>query len=116
MIDFDTVDWTLNNKLASQKREKKLNTRNMENVSIGTIPESEEQNAKNWYDFFKILKNVECRLDPRITHKDGLPYDPIDLTFRIVDAIKTLKEVRAKIADRFCFTEPNIHDYSFSES
>lgn len=89
-------------------------TREMEKVSIGPIPESEEQNAKAWYSLFESLKTVECRLDPRLNHKDGTPYDPIDLTFRIVDAIKTLKGIRSKIADRFCFTEPHIHDYSFS--
>ena len=88
--------------------------REMEKVSIGPIPESEEQNAKAWYSLFESLKTVEYRLDPRLNHKDGTPYDPIDLTFRIVDAIKTLKGIRSKIADRFCFTEPHIHDYSFS--
>ena len=88
--------------------------REMEKVSIGPIPESEEQNAKAWYSLFESLKTVECCLDPRLNHKDGTPYDPIDLTFRIVDAIKTLKGIRSKIADRFCFTEPHIHDYSFS--
>lgn len=86
-------------------------TREMEKVSIGPIPESEEQNAKAWYSLFESLMTVECRLDPRINHKDGEPYDPIDLTFRIMDAIKTLKGIRSKIADRFCFTEPHIHTY-----
>ena len=125
--DFDQVNWSLKDDHAEERKLRlddvwkhirpiydKCPAREMEKVSIGPIPESEEQNAKVWYSLFASLKTVECRLDPRLNHKDGTPYDPIDLTFRIVDAIKTLKGIRSKIADRFCFTEPHIHDYSFS--
>ena len=125
--DFSQVNWSLKDDHAEERKQHlgdvwkhirpiydKCPAREMEKVSIGPIPESEEQNAKAWYSLFESLKTVECRLDPRLNHKDGTPYDPIDLTFRIVDAIKTLKGIRSKIADRFCFTEPHIHDYSFS--
>jgi len=85
-------------------------------ISIGSIPESEEKAAKAWYDLFNRLGEIDLRLDPRRLHKDGQPYDPIDLTFRIVDALKAIRQIRSNIAERFQFTDPSVRSYSATDS
>lgn len=115
--DFGQVNWSLHDDHAEDRKMhlddvwKNIQHRETDNISIGQIPESEEQTANAWYDLFKALGTLECRLDPRLNHKNGEPYDPIDLAFRIVDTLKSIKEIRSKIADKFCFSEPAIRSF-----
>lgn len=86
--------------------------REMEKVSIGTIPESEEQNARNWYDVCRRLNEIGRRLDPRLSHDNRTPYDPIDLAFRIDQAVHAIDKLKSEISSRFNFVEPAIDHWT----
>ena len=87
-------------------------TREMEKVSIGPIPESEEQNARNWYDVYRRLNEIGRRLDPRLSHDNRTPYDPIDLAFRIDQAVHAIDKLKSEISSRFNFVEPTIDHWT----
>ena len=123
--DFGQVNWSLNDDHAEERKRRlddvwkhirpiydKCPAREMEKVSIGTIPESEEQNARNWYDVCRRLNEIGRRLDPRLSHDNRTPYDPIDLAFRIDQAVHAIDKLKSEISSRFNFVEPTIDHWT----
>ena len=123
--DFSQVNWSLKDDHAEERKQHlgdvwkhirpiydKCPAREMEKVSIGPIPESEEQNARNWYDVYRRLNEIGRRLDPRLSHDNRTPYDPIDLAFRIDQAVHAIDKLKSEISSRFNFVEPTIDHWT----
>lgn len=123
--DFGQVNWSLKDDHAEERKQHlgdvwkhirpiydKCPAREMEKVSIGIIPESEEQNARNWYDVCRRLNEIGRRLDPRLSHDNRTPYDPIDLAFRIDQAVHAIDKLKSEISSRFNFVEPAIDHWT----
>ena len=123
--DFSQVNWSLKDDHAEERKQHlgdvwkhirpiydKCPAREMEKVSIGPIPESEEQNARNWYDVYRRLNEIGRRLDPRLSHDNRTPYDPLDLAFRIDQAVHAIDKLKSEISSRFNFVEPTIDHWT----
>lgn len=97
---IDEMWESLNNPSKKQPTDSFLHKTDESSVSIGAIPDSEVVNASNWQEVFNALGIVINNLDPRPSHKDNKPYDPIDLAFRIAKSVDALRSIRNRIREQ----------------